>query len=132
MNKSILGIGFKSIAALGLVASVSQVALAADIFEETIAVPRDGEEHEIVAVLEDGREPGRGAAVASNGIVDLLAEANPVLFDINPDFAVQTNLRSNGTLIRGIADDSVGDGPVEVPVDDPGGNLSLQLVVSVF
>ncbi len=132
MNKSILSIGFKSMAALGLVASMSQVARAADIFEETIAVPRDGEEHEIVAVLDDGRELGRGLAVADNDIVDLFAEANPVMLDINPDFEFQVNLRSNGTLIRGISDSSVADGPVATFVDDPGGNLTVQVVVSVF
>lgn len=132
MNRGIVSICFKSIAALGLVAAMSQSALAADIFDETIPVPRDCDEHEIVAVLDDGRELGRGLAVACNDIVDLFAEANPVMLDINPDFEFQVNLRSNNTLVRGISDNSVADGPEATFVDDPGGNLSVQILVSVF
>jgi hypothetical protein len=132
MNKSTIGTGFTFLAALALVAFVSQQARAADIFEETIAVPRDCEEHEIIPILDDGKELGRGLAVACNDIVDIFAEANPVMLDINPDFEFQVNLRSNGTLIRGISDNSVADGPEVTFVDDPGGNLSVQVVVSVF
>src|SRR6187402_1577780 len=111
MNKSTIGTGFTFLAALALVAFVSQQARAADIFEETISVPRDCEEHEIIPILDDGKELGRGLAVACNDIVDLFAEANPVMLDVNPDFEFQVNLRSNGTLIRGISDNSVADGP---------------------
>ena len=131
MSKSMVRIGFEVLAALGLVASMSQAASAAVIFDDTIPVPRDCEQHELPANVGE-RQVGRGVGVACNGIVDLVAEAFPSILDLNDDFEVEVNLRSNGTLIRGIGDNTVADGPEATFEDDPGGSLTLQVVVEVF
>lgn len=131
MNTKTMKVGTKLLATLGFAASLSLPAQAADIFNEQVPVPRNCAQIEIEAI--DGENNyGRGIGVACNNIVDVLAEAFPDLAAISDDFAVQSIIRSNGRIIRGIADDSIGGGPVADVVNDPGGNLTVQVVVSVF
>ena len=131
MNKSMKSTGLGVLAALGLVATMSQSAFAADIFNDTISIARDGQEHDLPAIVDD-REVGRGSATISGGSVTLEAQAFPSILEFNDDFEVQSNLRraADGFLIRGIGVDSIDE--VSVPVTDPGGALELQVVVSVF
>ncbi|HTV25422.1 MAG TPA: hypothetical protein VMG12_42295 [Polyangiaceae bacterium] len=131
MKKRMIRTGFEVVATLGLVASLGPSALAADIFDETISVIRDGRENNLPAVV-DGREVGRGSATVGGGNVTLEAQAFPSILEFNDDFEVQSNLRraSDDFLIRGIGVDTISE--VSVPVPDPGVALDLQVVVSVF
>lgn len=131
MNESMKSKGLGVLAALGLVASMGQSAFAADIFNDTISIDRNGRANPLPAVV-DGREVGRGSATISGGTVTLVAQAFPAILEFNNDFEVQSNLRrtSDGFLFRGIGIDEIDS--VSVPVPDPGGDLDLQVVVSVF
>lgn len=131
MKERTIGIGYTCLGALGLLASLSQPAHAADVFNAEIPVPRDCEERQIDAIVGDDNF-GRGIGVACNRTIDVLAEASQDLADTGLDFSVQALIRSNGRLIIGLSDDTAGDGPEANFVNDPGGNLSVQLVVSVF
>jgi len=133
MNKSMIKVGFTFMAALGLVASMGQAAFAADVFDETAPIVRDCNEETVIdAILDDGKNLGAGAAIACDNVVDLVAEANPSILDLNEDFEFQVLLLSNDRIIRGISDNTVIDGPEQATEPDPGGNLELQVIVSVF
>lgn len=131
MKNGTVRIGLQCLGALGLLASLAGSAHAADVFNDEVPVPRDCEERQIDAIVGDDNF-GRAVGVACNRTVDVLAEAFQDIADTGLDFSVQALIRSNEQLIIGLSDDTVGDGPEANFTNDPGGNLSVQLVVSVF